>query len=249
MRRIALVLILSVLPSIAMADANAQFKRGLELYGDGKYDEAAIEFEAAYGKKKDPTILFAWAQAVRNAGDCERAIEMYDDVLSAKLKKTQRKAVRKARTECEGQLAQEAEPEPEPASAPEPAPSPEPEPTPIVQPSPGRDQGPSAWYADPVGRVLLAAGVAGVGVGLGFTISGRNANRAADDEENYFEFIDLKDRAEKRKAIGAVSLGAGGALVVTAALWYVLAGDDERESGMSSWISSDGAGIAWSFGF
>jgi tetratricopeptide (TPR) repeat protein len=242
--------------SSAHAQSSNPLKRGLELYEAGQYAKAAEAFEVAYREKPDSRTLFAWAQATRQSGDCKRAIELYDKVLSAKLPRKQTTAVKKARAECEAQLAApppepapQQQPEPEPAP---PDPSPPPPPSPALElpppiPSPPRDTAqPESWYSDPLGGALLGLGVVGAGIGVGFYVSARSAQNAADETDNYFEFAEQNDKVEMRRTIAAIGAAAGGAFLIAALLRYTLASDDhdDASAGASLWVNPDTIGLA-----
>lgn len=245
----------------ASADAGDGFRRGLARYEAGDYAAAATEFEQAYADEPSVTILFAWAQAVRQGGDCRKAIELYERLLAGKLRRKQRAAVKKARTACRravARAARAAPPEPpaaQPAPPAETSPAPPPPEPAATAPAPAapvpRAPAPASvttappparrWYADPLGGVLLGSAVAGIGVGVGLWASASSIDRDADDAGNYFDYAEQKDRASRRRTYAAVSAGAGSALLVAAVLRYALAGGDAQDSRTAApWVGRDG---------
>jgi hypothetical protein len=61
--------------------ARAHYRAGQEAAADGRYDEAARAYEAAYALTADPILHFRIADAYQHAGACERALEHYQRYL------------------------------------------------------------------------------------------------------------------------------------------------------------------------
>jgi tetratricopeptide (TPR) repeat protein len=107
------VVALAVLASpLAHADrqktrrANEHRENGLAAYKAEDYAAAAAEFAAAYALVADRGLLFAWAQAERLAGNCEKAIDLYAKFLESDPGKRDRKAATLALTACADQVKQ-----------------------------------------------------------------------------------------------------------------------------------------------
>ncbi len=58
-------------------EARAQYQRGVELYDEGKYDEASVAFSRAYELKPSYRILFNIAQTDNQRGEYTMALESY----------------------------------------------------------------------------------------------------------------------------------------------------------------------------
>jgi tetratricopeptide (TPR) repeat protein len=61
--------------------AKLHYEKGTAAYALGDFVEAAREYEAAFRLKLDPALLFNAAQANRRAGNRQRAIELYANLL------------------------------------------------------------------------------------------------------------------------------------------------------------------------
>jgi hypothetical protein len=83
--RIALATLLAVaLAGDAAAqtcDAKAHYDRATAAYGLSRFNEAGTEFEAAYECKPQPALLFDAAQAHRQGGNKQRALELFENYL------------------------------------------------------------------------------------------------------------------------------------------------------------------------
>lgn len=98
-------------PALVHADkdsAQKHLKRAIEYYQYGRYDSAAIEFERAYHEDAAPRTLFAWAQAARLAGQCERSIELYQQFLETKPPDSDVEAAEFGIKECQAKLREDA---------------------------------------------------------------------------------------------------------------------------------------------
>ena len=61
--------------------AKLHYEKGTAAYALGDFVEAAREYEAAFRLKVDPALLFNAAQANRRAGNRQRAIDLYANLL------------------------------------------------------------------------------------------------------------------------------------------------------------------------
>lgn len=187
--------------------ARAHYEEGLRLYGDRNYAGAIGEFQAGFALDPRREFLFGEAQAYRLAGDCARAIPLYERFLGSGPSALQVDATRLALDRCARRpprLAQDA-----------PAPAPR-------APAPALERPP--WWHDPWALGALGAGLAAAGVGVGFIVA---SNSAADQANgaaitHYADFDRLWQTAERRRAIGVASLAAGGALLAAGVVRFAL---------------------------
>jgi len=253
----ALLAVLLLAPAGAWAqDATARklFDQGVDLYQKGDYRGAAAAFAASQARAPDDETLFAWAQAERMAGECKRALELFSTLLASDLPEANKAAVRENMDRCQEQLAPAPEPErPPPAptattTPPGPAPPLRARPAATATRAADRPAG-RAWYADPVGGALVGGGAVGIGVGIGFLLSARSADRAKDGATDYFAFAENRDRAETRGKIGTASLAAGALLVGAGVAWYALARPRDSGPALSLWMDPGAGGVVLAGGF
>ncbi len=64
------------------AKARTHFTRGTRLYKDAQYDQAIVEYQAAYSALPAPDFLFNIAQAYRLKNDAPKALEYYNRYLT-----------------------------------------------------------------------------------------------------------------------------------------------------------------------
>jgi tetratricopeptide (TPR) repeat protein len=64
-------------------EAKAHFDRGIQLYQEGRFDEAVAELEAGRAIDPRPEFLYSLGQSERKRGDCKRAIEYLQAYLAA----------------------------------------------------------------------------------------------------------------------------------------------------------------------
>lgn len=197
-------------------------------------------------------------KAIREAqSQCEARVAELEAKKAAELeaqKKAEAAAAAAAAREAEADSAdrEPVSPETEAEAEPQRVASADPQPAPAI--APPVDRGPrdggGAWYTDPVGGALVGAGVVGIGVGIGFYMSGRSADRDAGSTDSYSEFLELTDRAESRGRLGVIGMAAGGALVAGGVLWYVLGGGGGAdEPAVSGWVDPRGGGVGFATRF
>ena len=56
-------------------------EEGLKLYADKRFYEAAEAFQQAYKEGGSTPALFAEGQSLHSAGDCARALEVFEELL------------------------------------------------------------------------------------------------------------------------------------------------------------------------
>ncbi len=196
--------------------ARSMAAQGEAAFSEGRYDAASEAYRQAYALDPVPIFLFAWARSEQEAGRCEQAIEVYQRFIASG---PPAEDVDRANLEvgrCYGELSA-AKPEPEPEPEPQVQPQPEPE-SPPDEPRTVR----APWLRDPWGGALFAAGVAGLGTGLGLyfqaTVEERRAQQAATTDE----FREASRRATTLSGAGIVGFAVGGALVVGSVIRYAV---------------------------
>jgi hypothetical protein len=195
--------------SHALADPSPASKphvdAGVRAYNAGDYTSAIREFETAYGIEPDPVLLYAWAQAQRQGGHCDKAVELYRRYIDSKPTDAQVAAATTGISLCEqtSALPPPGEPPPEP---PPPAPQ-------------------SPWYKDRLAGALVIGGAASLTIGVTFLVLSERSADAATDADARADFLSHLDDATQRRRIGFVGLGIGAALVAGGVYRYVTRGD------------------------
>lgn len=133
-------------------------RAALAEYQAGDYAAAARDFRASYDLDPEPELLYALGQSLRLAGDCQAAIEAYNDFLIRLPDDAQAIAAREKIQVCEAALA----PPPAPVVA-KPRARPRPPIAVPLTPSPRKMR--ASWLRDPLGGALLAGGVAAAATG------------------------------------------------------------------------------------
>ncbi len=77
----AILLLLASAPLWAADDAKTHYQNATAHFAIGEYHEAAIEYEEAFKLKQDPAILFNAAQSFRLAGDNQKALLLYNNII------------------------------------------------------------------------------------------------------------------------------------------------------------------------
>jgi tetratricopeptide (TPR) repeat protein len=129
------------------SDAKSHYQKATAHYAVGEYKEAAAEYEAAYKAKQDPALLYNAAQSHRLAGENQRALLLYKNIV--KLHPTSKYATEsKDRIEkLEQAISSTTSPPNQPApleAAPPPAAAPPPTVQPLAPPAPTATPVPAA---------------------------------------------------------------------------------------------------------
>ena len=221
MRRLALLLMLW--PALAFADdekpaapdiskdpaVNERFHAGLEAYRAGDYATASREFETAYKMDPVPTLLFTWAQAEREGGNCDKAMPLYKKYLYSDINKKQVEATREKMKLCDGKVSTPPPKQPEPT----------------VVPTETRPR----WYENKLGGGLTVAGVVGVGLGIVYFAKASGTRSDADKAMFLDDFKSGLDEATTERRIGAVSLTIGLGLIASGIAVYVIEDKKSRK--------------------
>lgn len=235
----ALTLALAPEPLLRDPQAKAAFDAAQEAFEAKDYAEASKQLERAYMLEPELDLLYPWAQAERNLGRCESAIDLYQKFIDGGPNQRMIDAANQNIARCEESLAAEGTAEP----VPEPAPQTDDEPPP-PRVDPVRDDGPAP--AKPVGRDVAGGVLVGLGGAAIITgavllgIAGKQAKATADANDNS-TYLDMRDHAKTLNGAGIGVLVTGGVLVVAGAVRYgVLA---RRRKGGEVAMGWNGTGV------
>ncbi len=213
-------------------EARAHLERGLRAYAEHQWNEAIEELRAGYRIDPHPDFLFPWAQATRLSGDCAGALPLYRRALAA-AGEEDRVDIERLIAGCEEEVERDRPPRPRPrrtaretrAEDEEHAPA-----LPEAQ-SDASSETPPPWYADRLGGGLAIGGAVGLAAGAAFLVAAGRAETDADGAATLDDFVAATDRADQRRLVGAVALGAGASLAAVAVLRYAwVAHRSPRES-------------------
>lgn len=196
--------------------------RAATLFREGDFVAAAAAFLRAYEQTGDAALLFGRAQALRRAGNCGGAIEVFEEFIATDPPAADVEAARGVIAQCREILGEDRR-EPPP-------------PVPIETPSDTPpQQRPARWHRDVAGGVLLGSGlvVATIGGALLGTAYGRDGAR--EESESDYEARDRSVRA--LGASGVALLVGGGALLVGSAVRYAIVAKRLRRRGEVATLS------------
>lgn len=232
-------------------DAAKHFGEGLRLYAEKDYKAAAAELEISYNLNNDQTTLFAWAQAERLYGNCDKSKELLTTYIASGANAKQSKAAYDLMEQCTPRVV-------------------EPPPPVVTPPETGNTNGTANlgsdgnvsasqgndtkhWYKDWVGITLLAVGGVGTTLGLlSYSDARADEKDAAKEGVTYDRFLHLRSEAEEKRTNAAI-LGIGGTVILGAAAVYILtdlvSGKDSKESAPEGMVMHldglGGGGISW----
>jgi tetratricopeptide (TPR) repeat protein len=235
--------------------ARDHYIKGTRAYELGLYDEAIVEYVAAYKAKDDPALLFNLGQAHRLAGHPAEALRFYKTYL-AKLPEAANRAdvewkIRELKELVERQKLRQAEPPSgasnQPAVTGPAPPGPLPGGTGVtldvgagssvavaVNESPPK-AGQPGRAKKLAGVVLAAGGLALVGTGITFGVLAKQAgDRLTQLDQQRGVFDPSTESAGRRdQVLEGVFIGVGAAAVATGAILYLLgarAGQDAPQA-------------------
>jgi hypothetical protein len=186
-------------------EAQALYDRGLARFQAHDFAGATADFEAGYAIEPRPEFLFAEGQAKRLGGDCKAAVGLYQRFLDSGPPAVQVNATHIALGRCAQLLAEH----PDVVVV-------TPPPKPLPPPPPPR------WWLDPWAIGASAAGVVGLGLGVGFLIG----SSAALTDANHATTIDDYNRAwataGSRQEVAVVAFAAGAALTTAGVARFIL---------------------------
>ena len=215
-------------------EARRLFDTGLEAFKDKDYPAAIAALSRSYKLDPEPSTLFAWAQAERLNGNCEKAVPLYRKFLATNPKLDQSQLVRENLALCEQELA--GDDAGEPAKKKKPGKR-------VKEPSPDLAAGGgSGARSDVVVRSgktpvlpisLMVVGAAGLGTSTGLFIASRASRDGADAAERFEDFERLNDRADGQQVLGVVVGVTGLGLMVGGAVWALMDDGGERAPSVS----------------
>lgn len=235
------------------AAAKKAFDKGVKAYTAGDYPVAADAMKKSYELETDPETLFAWAQSERKQEHCEKAIELYNELLVYDLPAENKQVIDTQVGECKQILAAKQPPPKEnPAPPPEDKPLEQlPEKADKAQPPPPETPPTSegrAWWKDPVGDGLVLVGVAGLMVGGIELSAAASADSSKTNATSYADFKKFSDQATSDGKTGVIAAGAGVAFVAVGVIWYATH-RDHHEHTVTGWLSPTGGGVGIAGGF
>ena len=227
----------------AFTDAQAAFNAQ-------NFEEASRLLEKAYMIEPKTDLLYPWAQAERNLGNCDVAIDLYQQFLDAGAEGQFAEAAQQNIDRCKEEVGEEEEEIiPVPTDDPledelEEEEEEEPEPEPVKR----EDDQPKTkkWYADPVGGVLFGVGLAGVGAGVGLLGVAGSTARGAPNAATNDGYLEERDRATTFRNAGAIVLSIGGALLVGAIIRYAVVAKKNKQP-KSAHLRPSGLGLTGRF--
>jgi hypothetical protein len=208
-------------------DAAARYTRGLQEFAARDYAAAIADLEAGYALEPRREFLFAEAQAKRLAGDCKGAVALYQRFLATSPPGVQANATQMALGRCAQHLAEH--PEIRVVEPPRPPPLP---------PLP-----PPRWWLDSWGLRFTGAGVAAIGVGVGFVAASYSARGDAGGSPTLGPYDSHWSTAESRWRIGVGALAVGTALTAVGVTRFVLVRRESRAARTQVTVSAGAGGV------
>ena len=207
--------------SQALQDPRAQehFKRGQAHFDNDDYAAAVPELKAAYAIEPKPWLLYAWAQAERMAGNCRKAVPLYEQFLETNPDEEWRNFAKTNILDC----AAEDEGDTDGVDTTE------------TQPvdDTGGDDGATdeikPAYKDWLGGTFVGLGVAGMVVGGVLVAVGQQEVREAPGATSEDDYFDQVDAGTTKNTAGIVVLGVGGALLLAGIVRYAVLGAKNRK--------------------
>ncbi len=190
----------------------------------GRYTQALDVLDRAERERPLPVFVYVRATIEEQRGDCERAVTLYRRFLELDVPAKDAEDARRGVDRCRGEVAAPSDSDTS-TSAPTDVPEAEPVATQSIE---GSEPPPRPWYADPLGGILVVAGVAGLGVGLGLHGQSRADQRASANATTLQSFDDRSQRAITFDRASIVTLAIGSALVLGGTLRYVFVGTRPR---------------------
>ena len=217
-------------------DAMKAFTQAQQAFNEENFAEAARLLEKAYLIEPKPELLYPWAQAERNQGNCDIAIDLYEQFLDSGAKGEFADAAKQNIERCREETGAEADG----GTVVEDGAGDDGAAEDVVEEQPKRardnkerkDDDPKTrkWYADPTGGVLFAVGLVGVGVGGGLLGVAMSTAKKAPDADTNDDYVAQRDRATAFRNGGAAALAIGGALLVGAVIRYAVVARKQKKS-------------------
>lgn len=232
-------------PDDLLSDPEAQtlVSEAQILFSEGNFGDAARLIEKAYLIEPVPELLFPWAQAEREQGNCRAAVDLYGRMLEEIPEGRMADSARNNIALCEDEMPAEEEAvavvDDDPIEEYD-EPEPDPEPVPVTT----TDKQPKAkdWYKDPAGGVLTGLGLVGVGAGAALLIVANGTAKGAPDASSLDNYNSQSDSAVTQRNAGAGVLSVGGALLIAGVIRYVLVAKKNKASATASVWTAPGSG-------
>ena len=206
---------LALLSGAPEPDLQERIDRAEVAVGEGRWLDAAADYEVVFQATGDLRVRYAQAEALRLGGRCDEALPLYTEYLagdpSQAMQSRTAQLIRVCEDEVEAEQARRAALETPPPPPTEAAPSREP-----------TVDAPPRWYQDPAGDALVALGFSGVVAGGVVLALGVREGDAADGADNDRAFGQAIERAETRTLAGGITLGVGAALLVGGVVRWVI---------------------------
>jgi len=238
--KIVLVVLALAAPGqlLSNPEAQAKFQEAQDAFRAEDFQAAAAAVEAAYMIEPKPMLLYPWAQAERNQGNCGAAVALYQRFIDSGPREDLASAAQGNLDRCQEELDAAAADEEEiieddDEGVEEIVEGDETDPAAVaVEPITNDDKEPKTkvWYKDPLGGVLTGAGVVGLGVGVGLLAVGSSTAKKASDEDSHMDYQGQRSRATSLRNGGAIAASIGGALVVGGVVRYLLVARKSKES-------------------
>lgn len=239
--KIVLVVLALAAPGqlLSNPEAQAKFQEAQDAFRAEDFEAAAAAVEAAYIIEPKPMLLYPWAQAERNQGNCGAAVALYQRFIDSGPREDLASAAQGNLDRCQEELDAAAAAEEQIIEddddevVEEIVEDDEPDPAPIVVEPTTKDDGQpktKVWYKDPLGGALTGAGVVGLGLGVGLLAVGSSTAKKASDEDTQTGYEDQRSRATSLRNGGAIAASIGGALVVGGVVRYLLVTRKGKES-------------------
>ncbi|MDH5493477.1 MAG: tetratricopeptide repeat protein [Myxococcales bacterium] len=166
-------------------EARDRFRLGNSLYEQGRFVEAAGEFQRAYELSERPALLYNIYLCHRDAGNTQEAADALRQYLRDADQVEGRPLLERRLEALDRQLAERAEPAEPALGSGEPEPEPEPAAAPPAATTPAQTpQGATAAAESPsvlLPIVLLGAGAVSLGVGIAFGLSAQSGDAELTD--------------------------------------------------------------------
>ena len=200
--------------------AQALYDRALAAFAARDYPAAVRDTEAGYAIDPRREFLFTEAQAKRLAGDCRGAVVLYQRFLTTAPPQVQVDATHIALSRCAQELASRP-PRRRAGAARAAAPAPRPR--------------PPRWWHDPWGLSLAAAGVAGLGIGLGWFIAADAARDDAGRRDDAGPRYQARwSTAESRRDVAVIAASVGAAALIAAGVRFAIVRRNARRDPTAS---------------
>jgi hypothetical protein len=224
--------------------AKQEFDRGVKLYQQKKFAEAALAFKTSLDVETDTETIFALAQSYRQEGKCKAANTYYDMLLEEKsLPAANRTAITAAKNDCVEQLSDGSDtvqPDPSEGSASDGSAH--------VSVEVDKPVDTHHWYQETAGDLMAGGGVVGLALGATFYSLSRSEHDKLANITDEGTFLATKDRAQTYYDVSWGCVIGGGVLLVSGLSWYLSHTGEEakprkRRAAVTGWVHGGGVGV------